>query len=200
MTNKLRVIRKQDGTETFHFEGTQEFIESMAAQLLKEKTQAIGKPKEETPLNVTVNKQLTSEKKTQEKVQPKTQQKLIRPLVNAAGEKQNDEEGQSMADIFKEYIEKETKQEEKTPEQPVDTSYFHTGVKEKEGTKTYRCRYRCHKCGTVSNHYIPHLVDHVSCHTCNADLEVKSVKEMTGYKKDLKANWYVAGTFLPMIN
>ena len=41
----------------------------------------------------------------------------------------------------------------------------------------------CHSCSNVGNHYIPHLIDNVQCHNCSADLSVKSVADMTGYKK-----------------
>lgn len=195
MTNKFRITKKKDGTVSYHMEGSSDFINGISDKILNSKKASKTdlmksytpsqqhKPTDHHILNMPVT------------IKPKPPKKQI-PLVKPEGETvYSESEPNTMAEALKKLDIK--KENDDRPEQPEDTSYYYTGIKEKDGKKLYRCRYMCHSCSNVGNHYIPHLIDNVKCHNCSADLSVRSVADMTGYKKDLNANWYVAGQYLP---
>ena len=177
MTNKFRVTNKKDGTVTYHVEGEATFIKSIAPHILK-----LLKPDEQQYKAMQIPKSFNPTKLDQantQKVEDK-ERKYVRELVKPNGEVVHQESDDVTIG--------------------EDTSFYHTGVKDKDGVKHYRCRYKCQYCDNVGNHYIPSLIDNVQCHNCDKDLPVESVESITGEEKDLNANWYVAGSYVPRVN
>ncbi|MGW7919219.1 hypothetical protein ACWEXK_12415 [Staphylococcus xylosus] len=194
MTNKFRVTNKKDGTVTYHVEGEATFIKSIAPHILK-----LLKPDEQQHKAMQIPKSFNPTKLDQantQKVEDK-ERKYVRELVKPNGEVVHQESDDvTIGDAFRGDLEKFSKE----LQQPQDTSFYHTGVKDKDGVKHYRCRYKCQYCDNVGNHYIPSLIDNVQCHNCDKDLPVESVESITGEEKDLNANWYVAGSYVPRVN
>jgi DNA-directed RNA polymerase subunit RPC12/RpoP len=77
--------------------------------------------------------------------------------------------------------------------------HYKTGYKIVDGKRHYKCRYRCTKCGTTGNHYIPEGVEFVDCHECQSSLLVKKATPgSVGLAADKFKNWFVAGDQLPV--
>lgn len=82
----------------------------------------------------------------------------------------------------------------------LNENYHDTGEKYNAYGKKVKCRYSCPNCKNHGTHYIiDGKTEEVTCHTCKTNMQVKSVKEMTGFKKDKNKNWYVAGDVLPSV-
>src|SRR5699024_12601331 len=52
-----------------------------------------------------------------------------------------------------------------------DKSHYHTGVKESDGIKKYKCRYFC-ECGNERNQYIELGTEEINCHSCDSIIDV----------------------------
>lgn len=208
MTNKFRVTNKKDGSVTYHVEGNEQFVENMSVKVLdkisnypimhfetkKRDDYLTDKQKNNDTNFVKTN---ISKLSKHENKSTDNNRKYVKELVKPSGEVVHQESDDvTIGDAFKSDLENFSKE----LEQPQDTSFYHTGVKDKDGVKHYRCRYKCQYCDNVGNHYIPTLVDNVQCHNCDKDLPVESVESITGEEKDLNANWYVAGSYVPRVN
>ena len=75
-----------------------------------------------------------------------------------------------------------------------DKAHYHTGVKEADGIKKYKCRYFC-ECGNERNQYIELGTKEINCHSCDSIIDVYpagKVDESGVPKRDKWGNFYIA--------
>lgn len=86
------------------------------------------------------------------------------------------------------------------PAKPDVPDHYTTGIKEKDGKKAYKCRYKCTKstCRQESNHYIWEGTKTVKCHNCDTELTVKKATPEEEMTRDPFGNFYVAGARDPI--
>lgn len=130
-----------------------------------------------------------SEKTEPKEVKPTTKPSVAKAVVDTLRHQRNDTTVHGNP----------TTMEEALGEPTEVPDFYKTGIKVRDGVKHYKCRYRCVKCNSTGNHYIPEGVEQVDCYECQTSLMVKKATPGTvGLDRDKFGNWFVAGSQLPV--
>ncbi len=94
-------------------------------------------------------------------------------------------------DIAKQYEEGLTQIEE----EKLETQYYSSGTKERDGQIVYLCRYECHVCNDRGNHYLPMETQEVRCRSCKTVLKVYPAHPDGFEQRDTHGNFMRAGSY-----
>ncbi|WP_332648851.1 hypothetical protein [Lysinibacillus sp. 54212] len=82
----------------------------------------------------------------------------------------------------------------KISEQPQD--HWETGIKMKDGVKTYRTRYECPICADKGKRYLPKDDTQLYCRECGTALEIRTATDEPFPARDTWGNFFVADSLV----